>query len=71
MLLAHGHPRGGVLVYRTDKYDQSSAPRTFADLTDEAYAGQVGMADPGVAAPAYPLLPISSTRLGMDGVSSI
>lgn len=35
----------GVLVYRTDKYDQSSAPRTFADLTDEAYAGQVGMAD--------------------------
>ena len=57
----------GVLVYRTDKYDQSSAPRTFADLTDEAYAGQVGMADPGVAAPAYPLAAYFFNRLGMDG----
>lgn len=57
----------GVLVYRTDKYDQSSAPRTFADLTDEVYAGQVGMADPGVAAPAYPLAAYFFDRLGMDG----
>ena len=54
-------------MYRTDKYDQSSAPRTFADLTDEAYAGQVGMADPGVAAPAYPLAAYFFDRLGMDG----
>ena len=57
----------GVLVYRTDKFDEAAAPKTFADLTDEAYAGQVGMADPGVAAPAYPLAAYFFDSLGMDG----
>ncbi len=56
----------GVLVYRTDKYDQSTAPGTYADLTSEAYAGQIGMADPGVAAPAYPLAAYFFDSMGMD-----
>ena len=42
----------GVLVYRNDVWSEADAPKTFADLTDEKYKDQVGMADPGVAAPA-------------------
>lgn len=57
----------GVLVYRNDIYSEEDAPKTFADLTDEKYAGQVGMADPGVAAPAYPLAAYFMDDLGMDG----
>ena len=40
----------GVLVYRNDVWSEADAPKTFADLTDEKYKDQVGMADPGVAA---------------------
>lgn len=57
----------GVLVYRTDKFTEETAPKTFADLTDEVYGGQIGMADPGVAAPAYPLAAYFFDDLGMDG----
>ena len=45
----------GVLVYRNDVYTEEEAPKTFEELADEKYAGKVGMADPAVAAPAYPL----------------
>ncbi len=62
-----GTHAAGVLVYRNDIYNEETAPKTFADLTDEAYAGQVGMADPGVAAPAYPLAAYFMDKLGMDG----
>ena len=57
----------GVLVYRTDAYSEADGPKTFADLTDEKYTGKVGMADPGVAAPAYPLAAYFMDSLGMDG----
>lgn len=57
----------GVLVYRNDVYSEEDAPKTFAELTDEAYGGKVGMADPGVAAPAYPLAAYFMDTLGMDG----
>lgn len=57
----------GVLVYRNDVYSEEDAPKTFADLTNEKYAGQVGMADPGVAAPAYPLAAYFMDDLGLDG----
>ncbi len=57
----------GVLVYRNDVYSEADAPRTFAELTDAKYAGQVGMADPGVAAPAYPLAAYFMDSLGLDG----
>ncbi len=50
-----GAHAAGVLVYRTDVYDETTAPKTIDDLTDPRFEGQVGMADPGVAAPAYPL----------------
>lgn len=50
-----GAHAAGVLVYRTDVYDETTAPKTIDDLADPRFEGQVGMADPGVAAPAYPL----------------
>lgn len=56
----------GVLVYRNDIWSEADAPKTFADLTDEKYKDQVGMADPGVAAPAYPLAAYFMDTLGLE-----
>lgn len=56
----------GTLVYRSDVYSEDEAPKTFAELADEKYAGKVGMADPGVAAPAYPLAAYFMDSLGME-----
>ena len=58
----------GVLVYRNDVWSEADAPKTFADLTDEKYKDQVGMADPGVAAPAYPLAAYFMDTLGLEAV---
>lgn len=57
----------GVLVYRNDVYSEADAPKTFAELTDVRFKDQVGMADPGVAAPAYPLAAYFMDSLGMEG----
>lgn len=62
-----GTHAAGVLVYRNDVYTEETAPKSFAELTDEKYNGQVGMADPGVAAPAYPLAAYFMNNLGMEG----
>lgn len=56
----------GVLVYRNDVWSDADAPKTFADLTDEKYKDQVGMADPGVAAPAYPLAAYFMDSFGLE-----
>ena len=56
----------GVLVYRNDVWSEADAPKTFADLTDKKYKDQVGMADPGVAAPAYPLAAYFMDTLGLE-----
>ena len=61
-----GTHAAATLVYRNDVYTEETAPKSFAELTDEKYNGQVGMADPGVAAPAYPLAAYFMDRLGMD-----
>ena len=62
-----GTHAAGVLVYRTDVYTAENAPKTYAELTDAKYANQVGMADPGVAAPAYPLAAYFMDSLGLEG----
>ncbi len=62
-----GAHAAGVIVYRNDIYSDSDAPKTYEDLTNEKYKDQVGMADPGVAAPAYPLAAYFMDKLGMDG----
>ena len=40
-----GAHAAGVLVYRTDVYDETTAPKTIDDLADPRFEGQVGMAD--------------------------
>ena len=62
-----GTHAAGVLVYRNDVYSADEAPKTFEELTDVKYEGQVGMADPGVAAPAYPLAAYFMDKMGMEG----
>lgn len=62
-----GTHAAGVLVYRNDVYDETTAPKSIDDLTDARFAGQVGMADPGVAAPAYPLAAGIMYEKGMEG----
>ena len=62
-----GTHAAGVLVYRNDVYDETTAPKTIDDLTDPRFEGQVGMADPGVAAPAYPLAAQIMDSKGMEG----
>ena len=57
----------GVIVYRNDIYSEEEAPKTYAELTDAKYTDQVGMADPGVAAPAYPCAAWFMDQLGLDG----
>ena len=56
----------GVIAYRNDIYGDD-APKTYAELADEKYKDQVGMADPGVAAPAYPLAAYFMDDLGLEG----
>ena len=62
-----GTHAAGVLVYRNDVYDETTAPKTIDDLADPRFAGQVGMADPGVAAPGYPLAAGIMDLKGMEG----
>lgn len=51
-----------VMLYRTDLVDEP--PATFADLADPRFNGQFGMADPAVAAPAYPCVAQFFEQLG-------
>jgi len=53
-----------VLAYRSDLV--SNEPKGFEDLLDAAYSGKVGMADPAVAAPAYPCVAQLFYSMGDD-----
>lgn len=53
-----------VLAFRSDLV--SNAPTGFEDLLDAAYSGKVGMADPAVAAPAYPCVAQLFYSMGED-----
>ena len=62
-----GAHAAGVIVYRNDIWSEEDAPKSYEDLTDPKYAGQIAMADPGVAAPAYPLAAYFFDEMSMDG----
>ena len=62
-----GAHSAGVIVYRNDVWSEADAPTSYDDLTDPKYADAVAMADPGVAAPAYPLAAYFMDSLGLDG----
>lgn len=55
-----------VIAYNTDAITADDAPQSWADLTDPMYA-PIGMADPAVAAPAYPVVSWFFEDLGKDG----
>ncbi|RLV54675.1 extracellular solute-binding protein [Aeromicrobium phragmitis] len=54
-----------VIAYNTDRVGETDAPRTWADLTRPKYA-PIGIADPAVAAPAYPVVSWFFQDLGTD-----
>lgn len=54
-----------VIAYNTDLIDPADAPQTWTDLTDPAFA-PIGIADPAVAAPAYPIVSWFFDELGAD-----
>ncbi|MFP4238453.1 MAG: extracellular solute-binding protein [Rhodosalinus sp.] len=58
-----------VMLYRTDLVDEP--PAEFADLADPRFNGQFGMADPAVAAPAYPCVAQFFEQLGEDGAREL
>jgi ABC-type Fe3+ transport system substrate-binding protein len=53
-----------VMLYRTDLVEEP--PRDFADLADPRFEGQFVMADPAVAAPAYPCVAAFFGTMGSD-----
>lgn len=55
-----------LIAYNTGVIDAGDAPATWDDLTDPAYA-PIGIADPAVAAPAYPVVSWFFQDLGTDG----
>ena len=62
-----GAHAAGVIAYRNDVYTEETAPTTWEDLTSEEYKDQVGMADPSVAAPAYPFVSWFFNSMDMEG----
>ena len=62
-----GAHSAGIIVYRNDVWSEEDAPKSYEDLTDAKYKDAIAMADPGVAAPAYPLAAYFMDEMGMDG----
>ena len=62
-----GAHAAGVIAYRNDKYTEETAPRTWEDFTKPEYQDQIGMADPSVAAPAYPFVSYFFEDMGLEG----
>lgn len=62
-----GAHAAGVLIYNTKAVDAVSAPKAWKELSDPRFKDQVGMADPAIAAPAYPFVSWFFNDQGMDG----
>lgn len=55
----------GVIVYNTNEISPENAPKGWDDLMNSNYA-PVGIADPAIAAPAYPIVSWFFENLGTD-----
>lgn len=64
-----GQAASCVMLYRTDLVD--TPPARYADLADARFNGQFGMADPAVAAPAYPCVAEFFHELGQEGAEAL
>ncbi|WP_462381427.1 extracellular solute-binding protein [Pseudomonas sp. Marseille-QA0892] len=58
-----------VIAYRTDRVE--TPPTSFSDLTAPAYRGEIGQADPAVAAPAYPCVAAQHHSMGMEAARAL
>jgi ABC-type Fe3+ transport system substrate-binding protein len=58
-----------VMLYRDDLVD--NPPARFEDLTDPRFNGLFGMADPAVAAPAYPCVASFFHDMGQDAARAL
>ena len=58
-----------VMLYRTDLVD--TPPEQFPDLADPRFEGMFGMADPAVAAPAYPCVAAFFETMGEDAAKEM
>ncbi|KKC49118.1 MULTISPECIES: extracellular solute-binding protein [Paenibacillus] len=61
-----GAHAAAVIAYNTKAFTKDTAPKTWADLTDAKFKNTLGMADPAVAAPAYPFVSWFFQNQGMD-----
>lgn len=65
-----GAHAAGVIVYNKDKIKAEDAPKSWADFASDKYKNEIGMADPAVAAPAYPFVSWFFQDKGMDEAKS-
>lgn len=62
-----GAHAAGIIVYNKDKVKAEDAPKTWTEFADAKYKGVIGMADPAVAAPAYPFVSWFFNEKTLDG----
>ena len=61
-----GAHAASVLIYNTSLIDADKAPVTWGDLAKPDFKDSIGMADPAVAAPAFPFVAWFFNNQGMD-----
>jgi iron(III) transport system substrate-binding protein len=68
---AYYYPTGahaaGVIVYNKNELTAEQAPKTWSDFSKSEFKDSVGMADPAIAAPAFPYVSWFFNQQGMDG----
>ncbi|WP_411502051.1 extracellular solute-binding protein [Brevibacillus centrosporus] len=62
-----GAHAASVLIYNTKAVSADKAPKSWDDLVKPEFANLLGMADPAVAAPAYPFVAWFFEQRGMEG----
>ncbi|CAM4312595.1 iron(III) transport system substrate-binding protein [Paenibacillus endophyticus] len=62
-----GAHAAGVIVYNKNLVKATDAPQSWADFANEKYKDMIGMADPAIAAPAYPFVSWFFKEKAMDG----
>ena len=55
-----------MIAYRNDVFTEETAPKTWEDFAKPEYKDKIGIADPSVAAPAYPFVSYFFNSKGMD-----
>ncbi len=65
-----GAHAAGVIVYNKNELTAEKAPKTWSDFAKPEFKNVIGMADPAVAAPAFPFVAWFFNQQGMDGGKS-